>query len=82
MPQFEGSYVRKAGRQRKYTYKVTYGMRGNALGWTAAVHCGDAVKGHPGGEFSFTLPPPEDEQQRTAERLAHEAIEALAGIAE
>jgi len=82
MPQFEGSYVRKAGLGREYAYKITYGMRGNALGWAAAVRFGDELKGHPGGEFAFTLPPPEHEQQRTAERLTCNAIEALDGIAE
>lgn len=82
MPQFEGSYIRKAGQCREYAYKVTYGMRGNALGWTAAVRVGDEIKGHPGGEFAFTLPPPEEEQHKAAERLTRDAIEALDGIAE
>jgi hypothetical protein len=82
MPQFEGSYVRAAGLRREYTYKVTYGMRGNALGWTAAVYCGGEAKGHPGGECGFALPPPEEEQHRTAERLARTAIESLSGVVE
>ena len=82
MPQFEGSYVRKSGHRREYNYKITYGMRGSALGWTAVVRFGDEVKGHPGGEFGFTLPPPEDEQHRTAESLTCDAIEALAGLVE
>jgi hypothetical protein len=82
VPQFEGSYTRAAGRKREYTYKVTYGMRGGALGWAASVHFGDQVKGHPEGEFAFTLPPPEEEQRQTAERLTRDAIEALTGVAE
>jgi hypothetical protein len=82
LPQFEGFYVRTAGHKRKYSYKVTYGMRGNALGWSAAVHFGDEVMGHPGGEFAFTLPPPEEEQHQTAERLTRDAIEALDGMVE
>ncbi|MDB5805947.1 MAG: hypothetical protein JWN73_3269 [Betaproteobacteria bacterium] len=82
MPQFEGSYVRRAGLRREYAYKVTYGMRGNALGWTAAVRFGEEAKGHPGGEYAFTLPPPEEEQHSTAERLTREAIDALEGIIE
>ncbi|HEX4326779.1 MAG TPA: hypothetical protein VH105_08160 [Burkholderiales bacterium] len=82
MPQFEGFYTRRAGLRRKYAYKVTYGMRGNALGWTAAVHFGDELKGHPAGEFAFTLPPPEEEQHQAAERLTRDAIEALSGMVE
>lgn len=82
MPQFDGSYVRGNGARRTYTYTVTYGMRGPALGWTAHVHCGEADKGKPGGEYAYDLPPPEDEQRRMAEQLTQEAIEALDGVAE
>ena len=82
MPQFEASYKRQAGLGREYIYKITYGMRGNALGWLATVRFAGELKGHAGGEFAFALPPPEQEQQRTAERLTREAIEALDGIVE
>ena len=82
MPQLEGSYTRKAGLKRAYTYTLTYGVRGVAMSWMAAVHFGSEVKGHPEGEISYDLPPPEEEQRAMAERKAQEAIESLDGVEE
>ncbi len=82
MPQLDGTYTRKTGLKRTYHYTLTYGVRGVALSWMAAVHFGGEVKGHPEGEISYGLPPPEEEQRATAEQKAQEAIESLDGVEE
>ena len=76
MPQFDGSYTRQAGDTPAYTYKLTYGVRGKVLSWSATVHQGDADCGHASGDFAYDLPPTEEEQRRKAQELAHAAIEA------
>jgi hypothetical protein len=81
MAEFDGTYTRKTGAKRAYTYQAIYGMHGGVLHWSALVNCAGELKGHPNGTVVLAQRDAGSELG-IAEICITDAIEGLVGMNE